>query len=86
MPVSEVLAQLRSGVPKEKLLEEVKTRHLATKIVDQNELELAANGAGHVLLAAMKDPQNLLTPAQETAYMQLVAERQSHSSTPKKHP
>lgn len=71
---------------RKKVLEEVKTRHLASKIVAQNELELAANGAGHVLLAAMKDPQNLLTPAQETAYIKLVAERQSHSSTPKKHP
>jgi hypothetical protein len=81
MSVAEVLAKLRAGVPKAQILEEVKTRRIPAKIVDATELELAAAGAGRELLKAMKDSQNVLTEAQETAYIQLkIQQQQSRGS------
>ena len=76
MPISEVVAALAAGVPKEKVLEEVRRRRVTGAVVDATELQLAANGAGRELIAALKDPKNHLTPTQEAAYMQLVVERQ----------
>jgi hypothetical protein len=83
MPISEVVAELRTGVSRERVLDDVRRRHIATMIVDANELELAANGAGRELIAALKDPKNLPTPAQESAYVQLLLERQLAASKPK---
>lgn len=76
IPLSEVVSKLRAGVPKEQLLEEVRRRRIPAKIVDSNELELAANGSGRELIAAMKDGRNVITAAQEAAYMQLLTQKQ----------
>ena len=76
MSLDEVLARLRAGVPPAKVVEEVRRRRIPAKIVEASELRLAANGAGRELIAAMKDPANVLTAAQEAAYMQLVAPKQ----------
>jgi hypothetical protein len=84
MPLTEVLAQLKAGVPKLKVLENVRRRHIATMIVEANELEFAANGAGRDLIAALRDPGNLPTPAQEAIYMQLVAEQQRATTASKR--
>ena len=80
MPLTEVIAELRAGLPKEKVLENVRRRRIATLIVEANELEFAANGAGRELLAALRDPKNLPTPAQEAIYMKFVAEQQRGGS------
>lgn len=82
MSISEVVAQLRAGVPKEKVLDLVQRRRLTSLAVPSAELELAANGADHKLLAALKDPANLITPAQETAYMHVAAERAAAAKKP----
>ena len=84
MPLTEVLAQLKAGVPKLKVLENVRRRHIATMIVEANELEFAANGAGRELITALRDPGNLPTPAQEAIYMQLVAEQQRATTASKR--
>ena len=76
MPLDEVVARLRAGVPPRKVLDEVRRRRIPAKIVEASELRLAANGAGRELIAAMKDPANVLTAAQEAAYMQLVTPKQ----------
>jgi hypothetical protein len=73
MPLTEVIAELSSGTPSGTVLEHVKQRHIATLCVAGDELRFAANGANHELLSALKDQKNLLTPAQETAYMQFVS-------------
>lgn len=73
LTIRDVVGELRAGVPKEKVLADVKQRHLTSLAVESSELELAANGAGHELLAALKDPSNLLSPMQEAAYTQTVA-------------
>ncbi len=86
MPVSEVIAKLRAGVGSKNVLAEVQQRRIPAKIVDATALELAANGADHQLLAAMKDGRNILTEAQETAYMRLVADGQSAASKPARSP
>ena len=82
--ISEILSALRRGVPKEELLAEVRRRRIATTIVEATELELAANGAGHQLIAALKDKANVLTESQEKAYMQLLAERERTAPSAKK--
>jgi hypothetical protein len=76
MSIAEVVAELRAGVPREQVLQHVRTRRIASLAVEANDLELAANGAGRELIAALKDPKNLPTAAQEAAYMQLRGERQ----------
>ena len=76
MSLTDVIAALRSGMPREKVLEEVRRRKLATPMVEAHDLEFAANGAGRELIAACKDPKNLATAPQEAVYMQLVMERQ----------
>ncbi len=86
MPVSEVIAKLRAGVGSKNVLAEVQQRRIPAKIVDATALELAANGADHQLLAAMKDARNILTEPQEAAYMRLVADGQSAASKPARSP
>ena len=76
MPISEMVSGLRRGVSKQELLAEVRRRRVPAKIVEATELELAANGAGHELIAALKDDANVLTESQEKAYMELLVERQ----------
>ena len=84
MPLTEVIAELKAGVPKEKVLENVRRRRLATLLVEANELEFAANGAGRELLAALRDPKNLLTPSQEAIYMTFLAEQQRGATASKR--
>ncbi|MFN2477182.1 MAG: hypothetical protein ABR526_12685 [Chthoniobacterales bacterium] len=86
MPLSEVMAELSSGTKSATVLEHVRQRHIATLCVDGDELRFAANGASRDLLAALKDRKNLLTPAQETAYMQMVVERQADGARAKRAP
>jgi len=76
MAISDVVAELRAGVPRETVLEHVRSRRIATNIVEANELELAANGAGRELMSALKDPKNLPTAAEEAAYMEAVVDEQ----------
>lgn len=80
MALSEVIAELSSGTKSAVVLAHVRERHIATLCVDGDELKFAANGANHELLAALKDQKNLLTPAQESAYTQMVMERQTAAS------
>ena len=68
MTLDEVVSRLRAGTGKAEILAEVKRRRIPAKIVDATELELAANGAGRELIAAMKDPANVLSRGQESAY------------------
>lgn len=83
MPLSEVVSALRSGASREVVLSEVRRRRIPSLIVPANELELAANGAGRELIAALKDPHNLATPAQEAAYMRFIVESQSAAAKSK---
>ena len=76
MPLSEVVFKVRGGISKEEVLAEVLRRKVVTHIVSATELELAAYGAGTRLLAALKDPKNVLTEKQELAYGELLSARQ----------
>ena len=77
MRLSEVAFKLRGGTPKDELLAEVLRRKVVTSMVSATELELAAFGAGSRLLAALKDPINLLTEKQEQAYGELAQAKQN---------
>jgi hypothetical protein len=83
MPLSEVITELTSGTRSATVLEHVKQRHIATLCVAGDELRFAANGADRQLLAALKDQKNLLTPAQESAYMQIVSKTQAEAARAK---
>ena len=76
MSLDEVLARLKAGVRPSKVTEEVRRRRIAARVVEASELRLAAHGAGRELIAAMKDPANVLSEAQEAAYMQLMTAKQ----------
>lgn len=84
MPLSEVIAELSSGMKSATVLEHVRQRHIATLCVTGDELKFAANGANRELLAALKDRSNLLTPAQENVYMQIVLEKQAETARAKR--
>ena len=76
MSLEDVLARLNAGVARSKVIEEVRRRRITARVVEAGELRLAAHGAGRELIAAMKDPANVLSEAQEAAYMQLMAAKQ----------
>lgn len=80
--IADVLAMLRADVPNEKIVAEVKRRRLPQILVDAGELELAANGAGHALITALKDPNNTLTENEDKAYSIVLTERLSHAKKP----
>lgn len=83
LTLGDVIARLQAGTPREKVLEEVRQRHIATAVVEANDLELAANGAGREVIAAMHNPQNVLTPLQETLYMEKVTARTAKAASAK---
>jgi hypothetical protein len=64
--VSEVSLLARSGLHKE-ALDSVKQRHIPAPLTAEEELKLR-DFAKPELLAAVKDPQNILTPPQKDAY------------------
>jgi hypothetical protein len=64
--VSEVSLLARSGLHRE-ALDSVKQRHVPEQLSAEEELNLRGFAKAE-LLAALKDPQNILTPAQKDAY------------------
>ncbi len=83
MALNDVITELSAGTRSATVLEHVKQRHIATLCVAGDELRFAANGANHELISALKDQKNLLTPAQETIYMQTVAKAQTEAAQAK---
>jgi hypothetical protein len=79
--LADVLVMLQANVPNEKITADVTRRHIPQTLVDAGELELAANGAGHILIAALKDPKNLLTENQDKAYRLILTERLKASNS-----
>jgi len=75
MTIADVFARLKSNIPNPAIIAEVKHRRIPQVIVEGAELELAAHGAGHLLLDALKDPKNTLTEAQDKVYSQLLGEK-----------
>ena len=75
MNLSDVLVMLRAGVPNETIISEVQRRHIPQVLVEAGELGMAANGANRHLIAALKDPRNMLTESQDKAYSQVFAEK-----------
>ena len=69
--VEDILQMLKKGDSQQAIIQEVHRRHITQKIVQAQELELSLMGAGHQLLAELKDDKNVLTEAQELAYGQL---------------
>ncbi len=83
LTLGDVIARLQAGTPREKVLADVRQRHIATAIVEANDLELAANGAGRELISAMHDPRNVLTPLQEGLYMEMLTARMAKAASAK---
>ena len=73
--IADVLGMLRADVPNDQIIAEVKRRRMPQVLVEAGELELAANGAGHRLIAALKDPENTLTESEDKAYTIVLTER-----------
>src|SRR3954447_11802839 len=71
MNVQDVLAMLKRGDSQEKIIGQVRLRHLTQKMVEAQELELSLMGARRQLLAELKNGSNVLTEAQELAYGRL---------------
>jgi len=64
MPISEVKLMLHGGSSQDSITDEVKRRHIPEKISAATEIELTESGAKPVLIAALKDGNNILTENQ----------------------
>lgn len=75
MTVNEVAFAMRAGGNDAELVAEIVRRGLVDKIDEPTAKELAASGASPAVLAALRDPRNILTAAEKARYNERAARR-----------
>ena len=77
MTLKDVAFALRAGTADAELSAEIARRGVVEKLDDPAAKELAASGASPGVIAALRDPLNLLTAAEKTRYTERAAHRTS---------
>ncbi len=72
--IGEIAVMLGGGVPEENIISEINQRHVPEKINAAAEIGLVGRGAGPALIAALKNPENVLTEVQRAAYAEHLAQ------------
>jgi hypothetical protein len=75
MTVKDVTFVLRSGGSDVELVAEIARRGLVDKIDDATAKELIASGASPTVIAALRDPRNILTVAEKARFNERSANR-----------
>src|SRR5262249_37546633 len=75
MTVKDVTFALRSGGGDVDLVAEIARRGVVDKIDDAAAKDLAAAGASPTVLAALRDPRNILTAAEKARFTERAANR-----------
>ena len=84
MSLEEVSFLLRGGQSPPSVIAEIKQRRLVQAGLAHADLVLSGAGVtpGEALLAALRDPANLATPAEEAAYAQLMQQKPAAKAPP----
>jgi hypothetical protein len=75
MTLKDVTFALRSGGSDVELVAEIARRGLVDKIDDPTAKELIANGASPTVLAALRDPRNILTAGEKARFTERANKR-----------
>lgn len=75
MTVKDVAFALRSGGSDVELVAEIARRGVVDKIDDAMGKELTASGASPTVIAALRDPRNILTAAEKARFNERAANR-----------
>jgi hypothetical protein len=75
MTAQDVAFALRTGGSEVELIGEIARRGLLDKIDDAASKELSASGASPTVIAALRDPRNILTAAEKARFNERSASR-----------